>query len=193
MKKILIIKAHPRENSFCNALADKYIEGAIESNNDTEVVNLKDLGLSKFLECNYSENTALPIELLNVQKLITWADHLVFVYPTWWATPPALLKVFVETVFTSGFAYKYKQNTHRVTWDKKLKGRSARIIATMDAPPWYYKLFIGDPGFKMMKNGILNFCGIKPVYKNYFGSVKLSSKVQRANWLKKIYKVGRSE
>ena len=28
MKKILVIKAHTRKNSFCNALADKYIEGA---------------------------------------------------------------------------------------------------------------------------------------------------------------------
>jgi putative NADPH-quinone reductase len=107
--------------------------------------------------------------------------------------PPALLKVFIEMVFSSGFAYKYKESPRRVTWEKKLKGKSARILTTMDAPVWYYKWVVGDPSFKMMRKGVLNFCGVKPVYKNYFGSVKMSSKKQRKKWLEKIYKVGLNE
>ncbi len=193
MKKILIIKAHPKENSFCNALADKYIEGVSKSDNEIKNLVLIDLPLEKFIKYDHKENPGLSSDLLEAQKLITWADHLVFVYPTWWATPPALLKVFLETVFHAGFAYKYQKSKGFIPkWDKLLPNKSARLIVTMDSPPWYYKRFVGDPGFKMIK-AMMNFCGIKPVYKNYFGSVKMSSEKQRKDWLENIYKIGFNE
>lgn len=193
MKKILVIKVHPKENSFCNALADEYIEGANNSANKIKTVYLKNLDLEKFIKYEHTESPKLPADLLEVQKLITWANHLVFVYPTWWATPPAILKVFFEIIFHSGFAYRYKKSTGIVPkWDKLLPNKSARVIVTMDSPPWHYKWFIGDPGFKMMKD-IMNFCGIKAVYKNYFGSVKMSSEKQRKAWLEKIHKIGLDE
>ncbi len=34
---------------------------------------------------------------MKAQEDIKWSNHLVFVYPTWWATPPALLKAFIES------------------------------------------------------------------------------------------------
>ena len=101
--------------------------------------------------------------------------------------------MFIEIIFLSGFAYKYKTPTGIIPrWDKLLTGKSARLIVTMDSPPLYYKFISKDPGFKMMKD-ILNFCGIKPVYRNYFGSVKMSSKNKRKTWLNKSYKVGLHE
>jgi len=73
--------------------------------------------------------------LLRTQKLIDWADILVFAYLTWWSVPPALLKVFLEAVFISGFAYKYKKSLWIIPrLDKLLSGKSARIISTMDSP-----------------------------------------------------------
>ncbi len=193
MKKILVIKSHPKKDSFCNALAKKYVAGVNKSGNEVKILNLRDLNLEKFIKYEHKKNPKLSTDLLGAQKLIAWSNHLVFVYPTWWATPPALLKVFFEILFHPGFAYKYKKPTGiALKWDKLLENKSARIIVTMDSPPWYYKWFIGDPGFKMMKD-IMNFCGIKPVYKNYFGSVKMSSENKRKNWLEKIYKIGLNE
>jgi putative NADPH-quinone reductase len=77
-----------------------------------------------------------------------------------------------------------------VSWDKLLKGKSARIISTMDAPPWYYKWIIGDPGGKIMRKGILGFSGVSPVKTTYFGSVKVSTEKQRADWLKVVRNLG---
>jgi len=189
MKNILIIKAHPKETSFCNALADKYIEGA-KSKNKVKVLELRKLKLEKFLKSEHRVATKLSPDLLNAQKLIKWADHLVFAYPTWWATPPALLKLFFETILESGFAFKYHKLTGSIPkWDKLLSNKSARIIVTMDSPPWYYRWMLGNPGFKMMKAN-LNFCGIKPVHKNYFGTVKMSSEEKRKKWLEDAYKTG---
>jgi NAD(P)H dehydrogenase (quinone) len=191
MKRILILQSHPKENSFCDALVNEYIKGAIGSGNKIEILNLINLKLEKFLHYEHREVPTLSKDLLEAQKLLLWANHLVFVYPTWWATPPALLKLFIEIVFHSGFAYKYQKTNGPVPrWSKLLSNKSACIMTTMDSPIWYYVWFVGDPGFKMMKD-ILNFCGIKPVYKHYFGSIKMSTKEQRVRWLKKAYFIGK--
>ena len=36
----------------------------------------------------------------------------------------------------------------------------------------------------------MNFCGIKPVKRTYFGSVKVSTEVQRKKWLLKAEQLG---
>ena len=41
------------------------------------------------------------------RNLITWADQIIFIYPIWWSGMPAMLKGFIDRVFTAGFAYSY--------------------------------------------------------------------------------------
>jgi NAD(P)H dehydrogenase (quinone) len=193
MKKILVIKSHPRKDSYCDALAISYIRGVKEKGNFIKELSLRDLSLESFLKYGHKEAPILNKDLQNAQELILWADILVFFYPTWWAMPPSILKAFLESVLLPGFAYKYKRPLWFIPrWDKLLKGKEARIVATMDSYPIYYKLCAKDPGFKMMKD-VLVFCGIRKVKKNYFGSVRLSSEKKRGDWLRKIYEVGKKE
>ncbi len=192
---ILIINAHNRENSFCSALAEAYKEGACSFGHHVQILNLRDMELDKYLRYGHEKIYEPEGDVLKAQELISWANHLVFVYPTWWAGLPALLRLFFEMVFSPGFAFKYHDRMGKkiVSWDKLLKGKSARIISTMDAPPWYYKWIIGDPGGKIMRKGILGFSGISPVKTTYFGSVKLSTEKHRADWLKIARNLGQKE
>ncbi len=193
MKKILVIKSHTREDSFCNVLTNKYIEGLEKNGKDVKILELRNLSLEQFLKCKHKEKLELPENLKNSQKLILWADHLVFSYPLWWATSPALLRLFIEIVFVPEFAYKFKKtNSIFPKWDKLLTGKTARIIVTMDSPPFYVKWILGDPGSKLMKI-LMNFTGIKFLGKNYFGSVATSTKEKRIKWLDDAYKIGISE
>ncbi len=192
MKKILVILGHSSNESLSASLAEKYCEGAKDSGNEIEKINVGELDFAPFLENGYSKEQTIEPDIQSAQEHIKWANHLVFVYPTWWATPPALLKAFIERTLLPDFAFKYKKSKYVVAWDKFLYGRSARIISTMDSPPLYYKLITGDPGYKMMKD-ILVFCGIKPVSKTYFGSVEMSSEATRKKWLSKCYDIGRND
>jgi len=193
--KILILNCHNRENSFCSALAKAYEDGAISSGHNLKTLDLRDLALEKYLRYGHDKRYEPEGDVLKAQELISWSDHLVFVYPTWWAGLPALLRLFFEMVFSPGFAFKYHDRMGKkiVTWDKLLKGKTARIISTMDAPPWYYRWIIGDPAGKIMKKGILGFSGIKIVGTTYFGSVKLSTESQREVWLKAVRNLGKKE
>ncbi len=189
MKKILLILGHPFKKSFCGALADAYQKGASEAGHTVESVHLASLDFDPILKSGYTEEQTLEPDLANVQALITWADHLVFVYPTWWGGLPALLKGFIDRVFLPGFAFKYRENSLR--WDRLLTGKSAHLLVTMDSPPWYYRWVSRMPGHHQMKRTILEFSGIKPVKISSFGSVKTSGKAQREKWLVVAKQIGK--
>ena len=149
MKTILILNAHPNKKSFCSALAESYLNGAQSSNADIKLINLIDLNFDPILKTTNSQDTELEPDILKVQKEISKADHLVFVYPNWWGTYPALLKGFFDRVFTSGFAFRYR--TKNPLPEKLLTGKSARVIVTMDTPAWYYSIGYRKPGHNSMK------------------------------------------
>ncbi len=188
MKKILVINGHPDDKSLCFELARQYKAGAESSGAECELVNLRDLEFNPILESGYRMRTELEPDLLKVQQQILDCDHLVLVYPNWWSTYPALLKGFIDRVFLPDFAFRYRENS--VLWDKLLKGKSARLIVTMDTPGWYYWLINKSPGHNSMKKGILGFCGFGPVKITSFHSLRFSTETSRNKWISKVEKLG---
>jgi NAD(P)H dehydrogenase (quinone) len=188
MKKILIINGHPDKESLCFALAESYKKGAELTGADCKLINLVDLDFNPILTFGYRKVSELEPDLLQAQKEILNAEHLVFVYPNWWGTYPALLKGFFDRVFLPNFAFKYRENSP--LWDGLLKGKSARLIVTMDTPKWYYWLIFRSPGHNSMKKGILGFCGIKPIRITSFAPIKSSDDKTRKQWIEEVEKLG---
>ncbi len=188
MKKVFIINAHTDKESLCSEFAMSYKKGAEKSTTDCTLIHLIDLQFDPILHYGYNKRTELEPDLLKVQNDILNADHLVFIYPTWWGTYPALLKGFIDRVFLPKFAFKYRENS--LLWDKLLKGKSARLIVTMDTPKWYYSLIYKSPGHNSMKKGVLEFCGVKPVKITAFGPVKSSDDNKRKKWINQIENLG---
>lgn len=188
MKKILIINAHPLRDSFCTALAQSYQKGAEQSGATCKLVNLIDLNFDPIMRFGYKKRMEMEADLLQIQQDITDADHLVLVYPNWWATYPAQLKGLFDRAFVPGFAFKYRENSPM--WDKLLTGKSARMIVTMDTPGWYYSLIYKNAGHNAVKVGVLEFSGFKPVKVSSFSPVKSSKEAKRLKWLKEVEKLG---
>jgi putative NADPH-quinone reductase len=132
--------------------------------------------------------TELEPDLKNAQEAIKWADHLVFVYPIWWGTIPALLKGFIERAFQEGFAAKFHENS--IWWDKLLTGKSARLVVTLNTPSWAYRWLFGRPGHNTMKKTILEFCGVKPVRITEIGPIKGSTEEKRKGWIEQVKSLG---
>lgn len=189
MKRILIINAHPLSNeSFCGALAQSYIKGAEKSNATYKLVNLIDLNFDPVMRYGYKKRMVMEPDLIQIQQDIKEADHLVLVYPNWWATYPAQLKGLFDRAFIPDFAFKYRENSP--LWDKLLTGKSARIIVTMDTPGWFYSLVYKNAGHNAVKVGVLEFSGFKPVKITTFSPVKSSTDAKRKKWLADIEKLG---
>ena len=183
--KILLILGHPNQTSFCNAILEQYANGA-----DKAEIEILRLGQLYFNPISQGYTVPMPLEpdLELAQQHIAWADHLVFVYPTWWGDMPALLKGFLDRVLMPGFAFKYKKDS--IWWDRLLQGKTARIITTMDGTSWWHYLMHFAPGINALKRATLHFCGIAIVNTTIIGGVRNLNLEQRQKWLERIKNLG---
>lgn len=187
MKKILIINGHPYKDSIASALQKAYVEGAESVGHTVYQLYLRELNFRYDLPQGYRQLPEPEEHIKRVWEMINEADHLVFIYPNWWATYPAMLKGFIDRVFIPGFAFKYVNGGRR---KKLLTGKSARIIVTMDDPAWYYQLILGSPGSKALKKAVLRFCGVSPVRITTLGQIRKLRNNQLDNVLKRCRLLG---
>lgn len=183
-KKVVVILGNSDTESFCAAIANAYVASAEESGHEVRYFKLGEIDFDPILRKGYKQRQELEPGLEAIRDAISWSDHLVFVYPIWWGALPALLKGMFDRIFLPGFAFKYRPDSQ--FWDKLLAGRSAHAIATMDTPPWYFKLVYCSPAHHQMKKTILEFSGIKPVRITSFGPIRYASEKKREGWLKQV-------
>ncbi|MGM7683322.1 NAD(P)H-dependent oxidoreductase [Cytobacillus sp. Hm23] len=190
-EKILVFLGHPDNNSYCGALADSYVKGAKASGADVRYLRIGDMDFKTNLKHGYNVVMELEDDLVKGQQYLKWADHIVFVFPTWWGSLPASFKGFFDRALLPGFGFKYPKGAKFP--DKLLKGKTGRLIVTMDTPPWFYKFMYSSPGINAMKKMTLEYCGVKPVKVTQIGSVKEFSNDKREHWIEKIEQLGRTK
>ena len=188
MKKILIIFGHSFADSFGEALAGSYRAGADAAGAETRLLQLKDLEFDPILR---RADQPLEPDLVAAQAAILWSDHMVFVYPTWWTNLPALLKGFVDRVFQTGFAFRYRKDSPLP--EKLLTGRTARLLITMDAPSFWNRWITGRPQTHALRRGTLKFCGVSPVDVSVFDQVRTSTLSRRETWQAECTALGRRD
>ncbi|MFA6378797.1 MAG: NAD(P)H-dependent oxidoreductase, partial [Candidatus Omnitrophota bacterium] len=111
---------------------------------------------------------------------VRWADTLVFIFPVWWNSLPAIARGYIDRVLSAGFAY---------TQDAQglLTGKKVVVIATMNAP----QAVCEKAGlFKAMDvtigQSLAGFCGMTLLYQKYFNSVASVSDGERRKMLDEI-------
>lgn len=190
-KRIAIIQGHPDPagSHFCNALTDAYAAGARGEGHEVRMIDVARLDFSLLRTQEQFRNEAPCEDVRDAQDTIRWADHVVFCYPLWLGTLPALLKGFLEQVFREGFAMKTRADGHG--WTQLLKGKSARVVVTMGMPALMYRVFFGSHGLKSLERSILAFAGISPIRASLIGLVDSRSQDSRGRWLIRMQSLGR--
>lgn len=188
-KRILMVYGTPKAISFCHALGDAYAQTARGEGHVVRVIKLGELDFDPILHNGYDQTQTLEPDLLEAQRQIHWAEHLVFVYPVWWGGLPALLTGFFDRVMTPGFAFKVHGRKH--SSNELLRGRTAELLVAMDTPPRYFKWIYGAPAHRQMVRTILGFCGIKTKRLTEFAPVHSASEQQRQEWIIQAQGLGR--
>ncbi len=188
MTSVLIIQGHPEADSFGTALADAYAAGARDAGHEVRELRLRELEFDPLLRSREARGGEAEPCITEARDSIVWAEHLVVQYPTWWASTPALLKGFIDRVFVPGFAYRPHETGNG--WDKLLKGRSSRLLITMDAPVLYDSLYYYASSRRAMSKGVMGFCGIRPTRVTTFAPIRGSTERKRANWLVRARELG---
>ena len=173
MKNILIIVANPRVQSLSFSIANRYKELALKNTHEVEIVDLyKDENQQSFFTYENADKPQSTKEMKYYQAKITKADEIVFIFPYWWGSMPAILKNFFDWNFSAGFAFEYVNSRPKgMLNDKKVK-----IFTTTGAPYFLYMLTGAHRRLKnMFKEEIVEFCGMKLEEFNVFGGVDTST------------------
>ena len=187
MKKILVFLGNPNKDSFSGSLADAYEESARIAGNDVRRINVSELTFDPCLHLGYSKIQPLEPDLVMVQESIAWAEHVVFIYPNWWITMPAVMKGLFDRMWLPGFAFNFDKQTKKLV--QRLKGKTARviIIAGTHSPFMTWWKF-GDYTNELV-HGILGFAGITAKV-SAFGPAERVSAQKLEEWIKQVSHLG---
>jgi NAD(P)H dehydrogenase (quinone) len=179
----LIVYSHPNPKSFNHAIKE-ILKKAFEAQGHD--VRVRDLYAIKFNPVLSAKDFVLMAkhkvagDVKKEQGHVRWADVLVFVFPVWWDSLPAITRGYLDRVFSTGFAY---------THDGKglLKDKKVAVICTFGAP----KHVCERSGvFKAMDvtvgECLAGFCGMTLIESKYFTSVPSVSDAERKNMLEEV-------
>lgn len=192
-KRILLIQGHPDggHHHLCEALEQAYEEGALEQGHEVRRIHLSELDFPLLKSQEEWERGELPPCLRTAQGDIRWAQHIVFFFPLWLGDMPALLKGFLEQIARPGFAFGEEDGKASLL-QKRLLGRSARIVVTMGMPATVYKFYFRAHSIKSMKRNILQFVGMDPVNDTVVGMAGKMNADKAHRWLRRMASLGRA-
>ncbi|MGR9166152.1 NAD(P)H-dependent oxidoreductase [Rhizobium leguminosarum] len=159
--RILLVLAHPLEDSFAASVARTARE-ALEASG--HVVDLLDLYREDFdprlSEAERRGYFDVPYDTSAVADTVVRlkaADGLILVFPQWWFNFPAILKGFFDRVFAPGVAFSHDAAGGRIV-PQLTNIRLLYALTTTGSPRWLVRLYMGDPVRRLLKRGIAAFC-----------------------------------
>ena len=120
--KVLVVSAHPSNESFVGTLRTAVLEELTHVNHEIRHHDLYaeefNPVFSAYERLNHVGNVELKLQNLpdlrvHVQD-IQWAEALVLVYPTWWSGQPAIMKGWIDRVLMNEVAWVLPEGAARI-------------------------------------------------------------------------------
>ena len=152
--KVLMVYAHPEPQSLNGSLKNLAVETLRQEGHEVQVSDLYAIhwkavadeadftALQHPERLNYSSESRHALhsgtqapDIAAEQAKLLWADAVIFQFPLWWFSVPAILKGWFERVYAYGFGYGVGQHGGGRWGDRygegTLKGRRALLSVTM--------------------------------------------------------------
>lgn len=183
---ILLVYAHPNPRSFNRAILETADAALRERGHATRIHDLYQMQFRAALDGEdllRNWRGDLPVETRREQDAIRWAQGLVFVYPIWWFGPPAILKGWIDRVFTRKFAFDFGPDGM-----KGLLAHERALIlntlggdeATYQREHWHELLA------RPITEGVLGACGVRNIVYRAFYQVTTIGHAERQAMLDEV-------
>jgi len=181
--KINIIYSNHHSGNFNEVLLNTLTEKLSENGHEIVVRDLYKMDFNPVLKTSDFESISsgsTPPDILHEQDFVRWADLMIFIYPLWWGGMPAIMKGYIDRVFSWGFAYQSNGNGAYPL----LTGKRAIIMATMGQSRADYEKGM----FKAMNlvnvEGVFGFCGVDVTNQLYFSSIHNVNETEKKDYLR---------
>ncbi len=159
--KIALIYAHPSRSEGSSAkILERVLSVLSSSGAQCRILDLYADNFNPVLDAaelrEYSSRKPPKSDIANYQKAISESEALIFIYPAWWSVPPAILKGWLDRVFTPGFAFSFSSGVMKGL----LEGKRALVLRTF-ASGAESEQAIGHVASNFMEKAVLGACGIK--------------------------------
>lgn len=182
----LIIYAHPNENSLNSCLLQTVIESLDKEHHDIQIRDLNKIGFNPVFSMEDMQRQfagQISDDIKTEQEYISRADQITFIYPIWWTGMPAIMKGYIDRVFSYGFAYRYDQGVQKGL----LKGKKAVIINTHGKSHEEYERMGMDKALTLTSdNGIFLYSGFEIVQHFFFDRADKVSPEEVEIWKEQI-------
>lgn len=182
-RHIAIIQGHPDPagGHLCHALADAYAEGAQAGGHQVSRIEVAALDFP--FQRSIAE-PELPEALVGPKAAVVAADHIVVIFPYWLKYIPTPLKAFFHQIMGFRAAFLPVKRLPQ----ESFKGRSARIIVTMNLPVLFNRIYLfgGADDIQRLKRD-LSGVGIAPIHVSLFGMINAAN---TRKWLAQMHELG---
>ncbi|MEB7890595.1 NAD(P)H-dependent oxidoreductase [Hafnia alvei] len=151
--KVLLVYAHPEPKSLNGSLKNFTIQHLQNAGHEVQISDLYTMDWKAALDANDSKirldetyfdasldsqhafkNGLQSDDIALEQSKLLWADTVIFQFPLWWFSMPAIMKGWVERVYAYGFAYGVGEHNDSHWGDRygegTLAGKRAMLMVT---------------------------------------------------------------
>lgn len=184
--KSLVVYAHPNPESYNHAVLQVVEDELKKAGNVVIIRDLYAENFDPFLKGEDFKSLMVGKVLPDVEKeqaYIRDADLIVLIFPVWWFSVPAILKGYIDRVFSYGFAY-------RITDEKPeglLTDKKVLIFSTTGGDEATYdRCGYRDALTKTQDAGIFRFCGMEVLDHKFLFGVPSVSHERRIEMLEEV-------
>jgi putative NADPH-quinone reductase len=167
---VLIVLAHPDQNSFNHAIADTCLRKLSDNGYDIIFHDLYQEKFDPLLGKNEIPKDGQVDEMINVYcDELANCDGIIIVHPNWWGQPPAVLKGWIDRVFRPGLAYEFEDgDLGEGIPVGLLRAESALVFNTSNTSVHRENTVFKDPLELLWKNCIFDLCGVSELVDKHF-------------------------
>jgi NAD(P)H dehydrogenase (quinone) len=158
--KVLAVFAHPLRDSSCGQILDAFMGGAQEAGHEIELADLYREGFQPaFTPEDYAQfdGRPMPEDVRHEQRRVEWSEGLALVFPVWWWGMPAMLRGYIDRVFSYGWAWTDADDPAA----SPLGNREALLLATAGSSKRVYdKYGYGEAMRVQNEVGTLGYWGL---------------------------------
>jgi NAD(P)H dehydrogenase (quinone) len=144
---VLVVYAHPDPESFIAAVCDRVVSTLARNGHAVDVLDLYGEGFDPLFNVDdlraHDDHLPPSGELAEHVERVRRVRVIVFVYPTWYGGPPAMLKGWIDRVFTPGAPLR---NLHRL------------VVVASHGSSKAVNALAGEPGKRMIFRTLRVLC-----------------------------------
>lgn len=180
---LTVVYGHPYDKSFNAAIKDAILAALAKEGPEWSLIDLYadrfDPAVRAPELALYAEGSTCDALAQKYMDILARTDRIVYIFPVWWGTEPAIVKGFHDKVLLKGFAWTYSQDGRLLP---RLNIRRTTLFTTSEAPTATFSAYFTD----YLPGHVFAAVGMDGVSWHNFENIPRSTPEERSTFLELV-------